>query len=106
MAFILSWFVSHLSFFWCLRKAVLRDYGISWVSSLTVVQLTWQIASSPSSIFFSAERSKFIAVLQLVFVGVSVVSYVLSLQSNLSGSNIFGTMKLCSEICVVRATEN
>ena len=34
MAFVLSLFVPYLSFFWCLGKAVLRDYGISWVSSL------------------------------------------------------------------------
>ena len=29
MAFVLLLFVSHLSFFWCLGKAVLRDCGIS-----------------------------------------------------------------------------
>ena len=34
MAFVLSLFVPHLSFVWCLWKAVLRDCGISWISSL------------------------------------------------------------------------
>ena len=31
----LSLFVPHLSYFWCLRKAVLRDCGMSWISTLT-----------------------------------------------------------------------
>ena len=30
-------FVPYLSFFWCLGKAVLRDCGISWISSLIFV---------------------------------------------------------------------
>ena len=34
MAFVLSLFVPHLSFGWCLGKAVLCDYGNSWVFSL------------------------------------------------------------------------
>ena len=34
VTFVLSLFVSHLAFFWCLRKAVLRGCGISWVSAL------------------------------------------------------------------------
>ena len=34
VAFVLSLFVPHLSFFWCLGKAVLGDCGISRVSSL------------------------------------------------------------------------
>ena len=34
VAFVLSLFVSHLSFIWCLGRAVLRDCGVSWVSSL------------------------------------------------------------------------
>ena len=33
MAFVLSIFVPNLSFFWCLGKAVIRDCGISLVSS-------------------------------------------------------------------------
>ena len=33
MAFVLSLFVPHLLLFWCLGKAVLRDRGISWVST-------------------------------------------------------------------------
>ena len=31
MAFALSLFVPHLSFFWCLGKGVLHDCGISWL---------------------------------------------------------------------------
>ena len=34
VAFALSLCASHLSFFWCLGKAVLRDCSIFWVSSL------------------------------------------------------------------------
>ena len=34
VVFVLSFFVPHLTFFWCLGKAVFRDCGISWVSSL------------------------------------------------------------------------
>ena len=34
VAFVLSLFVPHLSFFWSLRKAVLRECGISWISAL------------------------------------------------------------------------
>ena len=34
VTFVLSLFVPYLFFFWCLGKAVLRDYRISWVSSL------------------------------------------------------------------------
>ena len=34
VSFVLSLFVPHLSFFWCLEKAVLPDCGISWISSL------------------------------------------------------------------------
>ena len=33
-SFVLSLFVPHLSFFWCFVRVVLRDYGISRVSSL------------------------------------------------------------------------
>ena len=33
VTFVLSLFVPHLSFFWCLGKVVLRDSAISWVSS-------------------------------------------------------------------------
>ena len=33
MAFVLSIFVPNLSFFWCLGKAVIRDCGISLISS-------------------------------------------------------------------------
>ena len=33
MAFVLSLFVRHLSFSWCLGKAVLRDCDISFLSS-------------------------------------------------------------------------
>ena len=32
--FLMSLFVPQLSFFWCLRKAMLHDFGISWVFSL------------------------------------------------------------------------
>ena len=32
VAFVLSLCVPRFSFFWCLRRAVLRDCGISWVS--------------------------------------------------------------------------
>ena len=38
VAFVLSLFVPHLSFFWCLRKAVLRDCGIPWLSSNTFLK--------------------------------------------------------------------
>ena len=31
VAFLLSLFVHHISFFWCLGRTVLRDCGISWV---------------------------------------------------------------------------
>ena len=31
LVFVLSLFIPHLSFFWYLRMAVLRDCGISWV---------------------------------------------------------------------------
>ena len=34
MALDLSLFVTRLSFFVCLRKVVLRECGVSWVSSL------------------------------------------------------------------------
>ena len=34
MVFVLSLFVPRLSFFCCFETAVLRDCGISWVSSL------------------------------------------------------------------------
>ena len=34
VAFVLSFFVHHLSFFWCLGKAVLGVCGISWLPSL------------------------------------------------------------------------
>ena len=37
MAFVVSLFVPHLSFFWCSRKAVLPDCDIFWVSSLILV---------------------------------------------------------------------
>ena len=33
---LFSLFVPHLSFLWCLGKAVLRDCGFSWVSSLII----------------------------------------------------------------------
>ena len=33
VAFVLSLFVPHLSFFWCLGRDVFRDCGISWVYS-------------------------------------------------------------------------
>ena len=33
IAFVLSLFVPHLSFFWRLGKAKLRDFGIFWVST-------------------------------------------------------------------------
>ena len=33
VAFVLSLFVPHLFFFWCLGMAVLPDSGISWVST-------------------------------------------------------------------------
>ena len=39
VAFVLSLFVPQLSFFWCLGKAVLRDWGISWISSLIFLKL-------------------------------------------------------------------
>ena len=32
VTFILSLFVPHLSFLWCLEKGILRDFDISWVS--------------------------------------------------------------------------
>ena len=34
VVFFWSLFVPHISFFWCLGKAVLRDFGLSWLSSL------------------------------------------------------------------------
>ena len=34
VTFVLSLHTSHFLFFWCFGKVVLRDYGISWVSSL------------------------------------------------------------------------
>ena len=37
VAFVLSLFVPYLSFFCYLRKAVLNDCGISWVSTLIVL---------------------------------------------------------------------
>ena len=37
VAFVLSLFVPHLAFFWCIGKAVLCDYGGSWVSSHEVL---------------------------------------------------------------------
>ena len=33
MAVVLSLFVPHISFLWCLVGAVLRDCGVSWISS-------------------------------------------------------------------------
>ena len=33
VALVLSLFEPHLFFFWCLGRAVLRDWGISWISS-------------------------------------------------------------------------
>ena len=44
--FVLSLFVPHLSFLWCLRKAVLRGCTISWASSLVslnIVSVTTQL---------------------------------------------------------------
>ena len=32
--FVLSLYVPHLSFIWCLMRAVLLDWDISWLSSL------------------------------------------------------------------------
>ena len=34
LVFVLSLFVPHISFYWYLRKAVLRNCDISWISSL------------------------------------------------------------------------
>ena len=33
VAVVLSLFVHDFSFFWCLRRAVLRDVGFFWISS-------------------------------------------------------------------------
>ena len=38
VAFVLSLFVPHLSFFWCLGRAMVCDCGISWVSSHIFLQ--------------------------------------------------------------------
>ena len=38
LAFVLSLFGPHPPFFWRLRRAVLRDCGISWVSSLIITK--------------------------------------------------------------------
>ena len=42
VAFVLSKVVPHLSFCWCLRKAELRDVGISLVSSLIFSQTIYE----------------------------------------------------------------
>ena len=48
--FVLSLFVSHLSFFSCLGKAVIRDCGISWESSL--IYYTFLVCYSARQVFF------------------------------------------------------
>ena len=40
---VVSLFVPHLSIFWCLAKAVLRDYGISYVSSLIFLLIFYRL---------------------------------------------------------------
>ena len=42
MPAVVSLFVHRLSFLWCLRRAMLRDCGISWISSLIVFLLYFQ----------------------------------------------------------------
>ena len=37
VVFVLTLFFSHLSFFWCLGKAVFQDVDITWVSSIKVL---------------------------------------------------------------------
>ena len=41
VAFVVSLFVPHLSFLWCLGSTVLRDYDISWISSLIFYDGLW-----------------------------------------------------------------
>ena len=48
VVFVLSLFVPHLYFFRCLVTAVLRDCGISWVSSLMSHDKTYKMACAPS----------------------------------------------------------
>ena len=46
VAFVFSLFVPNLSYFWCLRRAVLRVCGISWVSSLFFCSVSVAISSA------------------------------------------------------------
>ena len=44
VVFVLSLFIPHLSFFWCIGRAALRDDVISWILSL--IQSTLVISKS------------------------------------------------------------
>ena len=43
MTFVLSWFVPHLSLFWCHGKYVLYDWCISWLSLLTLMRYEYRV---------------------------------------------------------------
>ena len=60
-AIVLSLFVPHLSFVWLLARAVLRDYGIFWLSSLMFSSGTlriFQLALFSKNIKISSQRVK------------------------------------------------
>ena len=50
VVFDLSLFVSYLSFCWCLGKAVLRECGIFWVSSLLFLQFAALLSTAANQI--------------------------------------------------------
>ena len=45
LTFGLSLYFPHLSFFWCLGRAMLRDYGFSWISSQQMTCI-WTVNST------------------------------------------------------------
>ena len=86
MAFVLSLLVPHLSFCWCLGKAVLHDCGVFLVPSLKFVRrfLDWQNKENHSSVPFPINvQIKHATLTQLDLA--SVISILVTRQLHTSG---------------------
>ena len=74
VAFVLSLFVPHLSFFWCLGKTVLRDCGIYWTLSFIFLIAEHSPSKVPDKVPDKAEFSEVTCIYVQMFVSMTCFS--------------------------------
>ena len=87
LAFILPYSVPHLFFFWCFGKAVIRDGGVSGVSSLTFKQNTCLI-----TVRIGKWRTNVIMIVITSLVYVRIIKIIYLRRVDSSTTTLFGLL--------------